>query len=86
MTDHEEIEAGRKARDALETVVPYFARLEAGMMDRWLTSGVEETQVREKLFFAMQSLKAVRDALMAAVDAGEAANIRIILSQNGLQR
>ncbi len=61
-----------------------FDRLRAAMVEELLASAVAHQPLREKLYLAVQVLDGVRGALHEAVSAGEVADYRRLLADQGL--
>lgn len=75
--------AERAGRELAETAAA-FERLRGAMVDELLASPVVETALRERLYLGVQVLDGVRRALHEAVSAGEMANYRLMLAEQGL--
>lgn len=84
MSDQHEAAAGGRAGRELAETEDAFDKLRAAMIAEWASTRVDQTDTREKLFLAVQTLDAVRAALIKMVDAGEAANARLELAAQRL--
>jgi hypothetical protein len=60
-----------RARRELDLTSELIAAMEAALVDRWITTPIDAAAHREKLYHAAAALRAVRKALMDAVQAGE---------------
>lgn len=75
----------KKAKSELSIVGGAFDGLEAEMMAEMFRTTVDQTAKREKLFFAIRTVRAVREHLLRAVTDGEAIiNYQVLMAQAGL--
>jgi hypothetical protein len=82
----ETLRVAERAATELTQTSAAFDRLRAAMVEELLASAVGNAAVREKLYLGVQVLDGVRRALQEAVSAGEVANYRVLLAEQGLLR
>jgi len=82
--DRAALQGAERAAAELQQTEAAFARLRAAMVEELLASPVAQGALRETLYLGVQVLDGVRRALHEAVSAGEVANYRALLREQGL--
>ena len=75
---------GQRAERELELTDSVFDELRAAAIEEWSQTAVGHVDKREKLFFVVSTIEAVRKSLKTMVDDGQVA--RFALAQQGLTR
>jgi hypothetical protein len=84
MNDEAAVRAAHRAQQELTQTEAAFTGLRQAMIDQWSQTASDQEHKREKLFLAVQTLDAVRKALLETVAAGEVANYVVELAKQGL--
>lgn len=71
MTDEETIARAHRAYSEMTETQAIFEKLRNGMVERLINTSIEQGPLREKMYFALQTINTVERALREAVDAGE---------------
>lgn len=70
MNDEQALARAHRAYNELTETQGIFEKLRAAMVERLVSTGVEQSALREKMYFGLQTMNAVEKALREAVDAG----------------
>lgn len=77
MNTEQEIAEGNRAELLISDIAPYFAMVEAAILDKWKTSPVADAEGQHELRLMIKLLADVKANLHTAVETGKLAKIQI---------
>lgn len=84
MDDAEILAQAHRSAGELRETAQVFADLRAAMIEKMVSTTLDQQHMREKLFMAIQSLDAVKSALFQAAQSAEIVNYTVLLAERGL--
>lgn len=72
MTDDQAIQKGRRASVELTETQWAFDAIKELLVKKWVATGIDAVETREKYFNAMKTIESVRNALVEVIANGQA--------------